>query len=311
MQALALTGFDQPATILTDLPAPTAGAGEVAVRVHASSVNPVDNAIAAGMLRGMAEYEFPVILGRDFAGVVEQAGPGVTEVAVGDRVFGYVPHVDPAVHAGSWTELAIVKQADLARIPDGVAFDAAGATPLAGITALFAVDAVGVGDGQTLLIVGATGGVGSFAIQLAVHAGAHVIATGLAEDREYLRGLGAAEVVARDGDVAATVREGHPAGVDAIIDVVSFTPDAFAAYAPALKDGGSAASPVGGAGDGPGRHMIMASSDPAALTRLAQHLADGTVRAPIHETFSLARAGEALAALPAAHTQGKLAITVP
>jgi NADPH:quinone reductase len=100
MRAFTLDGFESTPRLRDDLPAPGAGAGELIVRVHASSVNPVDAAIASG-LKGMAEYEFPVTLGRDFAGVVEEPGSGVTRHDVGDEVFGFVLHANPAVHDGS------------------------------------------------------------------------------------------------------------------------------------------------------------------------------------------------------------------
>jgi NADPH:quinone reductase len=315
MRALAMTSFDTPPTLLNDVPDPTPGANEVLVRVHASSVNPVDNGIAAGRMRGMAEYEFPVILGRDYAGVVEQTGPGASHFAVGDVVFGYVPHANhhanPTVCAGSWAELTTVDETQVAALPPGVDAAAAGATPLAGITALLTVDALSLEEGERVLITGATGGVGSFAVQLAAHAGAHVIATALPEDHDYLRSLGASELVDRTSDVAAAVRQRHPGGVEALIDLVSFTPDGFAAYAAALKDGGRAASPLPGVGEGPDRFMIMATPDPSALARLAQHLHDNTLRIPIHHHYQLEQAGEALNALPTTHTQGKLAITIP
>ena len=95
-----------------DLPAPDAGDGELLVRVQASSVNPVDNAIAAGMLAGMFEHEYPVILGRDFAGVVEQTGPGASRFSAGDAVFGFIRHAGPTVHAGSWAEAGVLAAAE-------------------------------------------------------------------------------------------------------------------------------------------------------------------------------------------------------
>jgi NADPH:quinone reductase-like Zn-dependent oxidoreductase len=310
MRALALTSFDAPPTLHDDLPDPTPGAGEVLVSVHASSVNPVDNGIAAGMMRGMAEYDFPVILGRDYAGVVEQTGPGATRFAVGDAVFGYLPHANPTVRAGSWAELTTADETQVAALPPGVDTAAAGATPLAGITALFTVDALSLEEGQSVLIIGASGGVGSFAVQLAAHAGAHVVATALPDDHDYLRSLGASELVDRNSDVAASVRQNHPDGVDALIDLVSFTTDAFAAYAAALKEGGHTASPLPGIGEGAGRFPIMATPDPSALARLAEHLADTTLRVPIHHRYHLEQAGDALNALPTTHTQGKLGITI-
>jgi len=310
MRAFTLDAFDtQPG--LRDLPtsAPAPGDGELVVRVQASSVNPVDNAIGAGMLRGMAEHDFPVILGRDFAGVVEEAGPGTSRFAAGDEVFSFVLHADPAVHRGAWAELITVSESALAAKPAAVATADAGATPLAGITALTCLDALELAAGQSVLVVGANGGVGSFVVQLAAAAGAHVIATGLEEDHDYLRGLGAAELVDRAGDVGAAVRAAHPDGIDAIVDLVSYTPDAFGAHAAALKPGGRASSPLPGVGQGEGRVAIMAAPDPAILERLAGHLEAGTLRVPIHHSYGLEQAGEALAAL-ASHTQAKLAISV-
>src|SRR6188472_2277580 len=103
MRAIALTAPDAPPAPI-ELPAPVPAEDQVLVRVHASSVNPVDNAIAAGMLLAMGvEHEFPITLGRDYAGIVEQVGVNVTTYAPGDRVFGFVPHGDPVVHDGAWS----------------------------------------------------------------------------------------------------------------------------------------------------------------------------------------------------------------
>jgi NADPH2:quinone reductase len=309
MRAFTLDALDT-APALRDLPAPVPGDGELLVRVQASSANPVDNAIAAGMLAGMVEHEFPVTLGRDFAGVVEQAGPGAGRLAAGDAVWSYVPHAAATVHDGAWADLVALPEPAVAARPAGVGVAAAGATPLAGITALLSVDALELGPGATVLIVGATGGVGSFAVQLAAQAGAHVIATARAEDHAYLRALGAGELVDRDGDVAAAVRASHPDGIDALIDLISYTPDDFNAYAAALAPGGRAASPLTGLEPGPGRAQIWARPDPALLDRLGEQIAAGTLQVRIQQTYPLEQAGEALAALAGAHTQGKLAISL-
>jgi NADPH:quinone reductase len=168
MKAFALNSFDAPPGPRDDLPPPTPEANEVLVRVRASSVNGVDVAIVAGMLKGMFEHEFPIVLGRDYAGVVEQVGASVTRYEAGDGVFGFLPHANPTVHDGTWTELiAAPEDISIARKPDGVVFAAAGAAPLAGITALSCVDALEPSEGSTLLVIGATGGVGGFAVQLA------------------------------------------------------------------------------------------------------------------------------------------------
>jgi NADPH:quinone reductase-like Zn-dependent oxidoreductase len=187
---------------------------------------------------------------------------------------------------------------------------AAGAAPLAGITAMIALDAVELSEGGTVLVVGANGGVGSFAVQLAAHAGVTVTAPGLPEDEDYLRDLGVSEVLERDADIAAVVRERHPDGVDALLDVVSYTPEGFNTYAAALKPGGRGATPLSAAGDGPGRTNVMAVPTLENLERLGQLLDAGTVRIPIQGTYGLGQAGEALRAFGTAHTQGKLGIQV-
>ncbi len=294
MRAFTLDSFDTAPRLRDDLPTPSVEPNEVLVRVHASSVNGADVPIAAGMLKDMVEYEFPVTLGRDFAGVVEDVGSAVSRYQAGDEVFGFVPHADPTVHKGSWADQIAVREDGTAQRPGSVDFATAGAAPLAGISALGAIDALELSEGATVLVIGAAGGVGSFFVQLAAAVGANVIASGLPEDDEYLRGLGAAEVIDRNADVAAQVRERHPEGVDAILDLVSFTPDDSV-----LKQGGRLASTLGAAGEGPGRANLMATTTTANLERLAQLLDAGTLRVHIQDTFPLEQAGTALEALPA------------
>jgi NADPH:quinone reductase-like Zn-dependent oxidoreductase len=311
MRAFTVDSFERPPGLRTDLPTPQVGPDQLLVRVQASSVNPVDAFIAAGYLKTMAEHEFPVVLGRDYAGVVEQAGPAVTGYAPGDEVYGWLLHANPTVHEGGWAELIAVPQGgSVARRPASVDVVQAGAAPLAALTALAASDALELGAGATVLVVGAGGGVGSFAVQLAAHAGATVLAPGLPEDQDYLRGLGAAEVLDRNADIVAAVRGRYPDGVDALLDLVSSDPEALNAYAAVVGDGGRIASSVGAAGQGPGRTNISALPGREHLERLAGLLADGTLTVPIQASYSLAQADQALKALTGQHTQGKLAITL-
>jgi NADPH:quinone reductase len=307
MKAITLNEAGASPAARDDLPTPNPSPGEVLVRVQASSANPVDNSIAAGMLANMGvEYEYPVTLGRDYAGVVEQVGADVTDYAPGDEVFGFLVHANPTARDGSWAELITVSaDASIARRPTSVDVVTAGAAPLAAITAVTAIDALDLSEGDTVLIVGATGGVGSF--QLAAQAGATVVAPALPEDEEYLRGLGVTEVLPREGDVAAAVRERFPDGVDALLDLVNYAPGTYEA---ALKDGARVASPTGAAGEGPGRTMVMAQPTTANLDRVAQLLDSGSLKVPVQATYELDRAAEALQALGATHTQGKLAIRV-
>lgn len=305
MRAFTLDGFDTQPALREDIPGPPVAGNEVLVRVHASSVNPVDVFIAAGALKEMIEYEFPVVLGRDFAGVVEDAGSGVSRYRAGDAVFGFVLHANPTVHDGSWAELIAVPEDALAAKPSTVDVAHAGAAPLSGITAILANDTLAPAEGETVLVVGAAGGVGSFFVQLAAAAGANVLAPALPEDHDYLRGLGVAELVDRDADLAAAVRALHPEGVDAILDVVSPTPDVSL-----LKDGGRLASPLGAAGQGPGRFNLQAQPALAILERLAELLDDGTLRVVLQRSYGFEQAREALAALPATHTRGKLSVSI-
>jgi NADPH2:quinone reductase len=158
---------------------------------------------------------------------------------------------------------------------------------------------------KTVLVIGATGGVGSFFVQLAAAAGAHVIAPALPEDEQYLLELGAGELLDRNADLETVLRERHPEGVDGILDLVNYTPqDAL------LKDGGRLASPLGAAGEGPQRFNLMAEPSPANLARLGELLESETLKVDIQESYDLAQASEALKALSTTHTRGKLSLRI-
>jgi NADPH2:quinone reductase len=220
MKAIALHDFESgPAA--SELPTPEPGNDELLVRVLGSSVNGFDVAVASGMLKGMMEYRFPVVLGTDFAGTVEQVGAGVSRYRAGDEVFG-IQLAQGTLHDGTWAEYLVVAQdAFVARKPSTLDFTRSGALPLAGLTALHAVDAVDPEEGETVLIAGASGGVGGYAVQLAAQRGATVIATARADDADRLVRLGATETIDfSSADVATAVRERRHEGVDALIDLV-------------------------------------------------------------------------------------------
>jgi NADPH2:quinone reductase len=309
IRAVTIEKPDTSPALREDLPAPAPARNEVLVRVHASSANPVDNSIAAGMLAQMGvEYDYPVILGRDYAGVVAQVGSGVSRFSPGDQVFGFLLHANPTAHDGSWAELITVPEdQSIAPVPEGVELATAGAAPLAGITAMALNDALNLSEGDVLLVAGATGGVGSVAVQLAARSGARILAPALTEDETFLRELGVAEVLPRDGEIAQLVHEHAADGVDALLDLVNYAPGAYEA---ALKPDARVASSTGAAGEGPGRTNVMAAPSPENLQRLGALLADATLRIPIQDTYDLAHAPNALNALASQHTQGKLAIEV-
>ena len=210
IRALALEGFDRAPSVI-DMPAPEPAAGEVLLRVRAASVNAYDTAVAAGMMKDYLPYEFPAVLGQDVSGVVEAVGPGVEGLRVNDLVFGTLG-MRATVHDGTFAELAVPQAASLAVTPEGVDDLQAGALGVAGTTAMSAVEAVNLREGATVLIVGATGGVGTFAIQLAALRGAHPIASVRPGDEFFLAELRAAETVDYTGNLARPSPSGGRAG---------------------------------------------------------------------------------------------------
>jgi NADPH:quinone reductase-like Zn-dependent oxidoreductase len=315
VKAFALTSPDQPAS-LVDLPVPDLAEDGVRVRVRAASVNGFDVFQANGYLFAMMEHAFPTVIGRDFAGIVEAVGSGRSDVEVGDQVLGFVTAMPP-LHDGTYAE--VVSGASglvLARKPDRLSFETAAAIPLVGATALDAVDAIDVGPGDTVVVAGATGGVGSIAVQLAAQRGATVIATARpGDDEAFVRELGASTTVDySSGDVAEAIRALYPDGVTALIDVVN-RGEAFAPMAALVRDGGRIATTLSTAdvealaARGVRATNVTGLPTPEKLGSLAGQVAEGTLRVEIQQTYPLAEAPRAFAAFMAG-TRGKIVLTV-
>lgn len=312
MKAFALTGSDQPAA-MTDLPQPDLAPDAVRIRVRAASVNGFDVFQASGALMGMMEHALPTVIGRDFAGVVDAVGPERTDVASGDEVLGFIPSTPP-LHDGTYADEIVTSNVVLARKPTGLSFEVAAAIPLAGVTALDSVEAVDIGPGDVVLIAGATGGVGSFAVQLAVQRGATVVATARGgEEDAFVRSLGASDTIDYSaGAIAGAVRAKYPNGVTALIDLVN-REDAFTMMAALVRDGGRIATTLGAADvealaqRNVRATNIMGSPTPEKLTTLADAVAAGSLRAELQQSFPLDRAGEALQAFSSG-TLGKLVV---
>ncbi|MGY4859009.1 NADP-dependent oxidoreductase [Cryobacterium sp. AP23] len=294
MRVITLPEFGS-ALELAEIDTPQPAAGEVRVRVHAASVNGFDLAVAAGSLEGLLEHRFPVVLGKDFAGIVDALGDGVTEYAVGDRVFGVVTKAH--LGDGSFGEFVVVPTATgLATLPAQIDFARGAALGLAGTAAAAAVDAAELGAGSTVLIVGATGGVGNQAVQLAAATGATVIATartalGIAQ----VRLLGATEVVDHTQNLTAAVLADHADGVDVVLH---FAGDA-ATVLPALRAGGRFVSTLIASPDQLDTDTvtvvpIYADPTTAVLTGLAESLAAGRVSVTVQGSYALEDAAEAL-----------------
>jgi NADPH:quinone reductase-like Zn-dependent oxidoreductase len=312
MKAFGLADENSTAAML-EVPTPEAGPGEVRIAVRASSVNGWDVFVMSGNARAMMEHHYPVIGGKDFAGVVDSVGEGVTRFAVGDEVLGIVPNA-PFLSVGSYAEhLVLPAEGFIQPKPSNLDFEQAASVGLAALTALVSVDAVEASDGDVVLIVGAAGGVGSYAVELAAARGATVVATARPEDEEWIRGLSAGEAIDYSGDVAAAVRSTHPDGVDGLIVAVQLG-DAFGPTTGLVKDGGKIASTVGGADEVAERDIratnVQGQSDPEAFAEVVRRAAAGTLTVPITRTFTFDQLPEALGLVGETRSRGKFAITI-
>lgn len=315
MKAFGLADENGSAAMI-EVPTPETGAGDVRVRVRASSVNGWDVFVASGHARGSMEHRYPVVGGKDYAGVIESMGEGVTRFAVGDEVAGIAPPEPFLSSRGSYAEYLVAPaEGWIERKPANLDFEKAASVGLAALTALVSVDTVEPSGGDVVLVVGATGGVGSYAVQLAARRGATVVATALPEDERWIRGLGATEVVDYAGDVAAAVREKHPAGVDALV-VAAPLGEAFGPAAELVKDGGKIASTVGGAdaeafaGRGITAVNVYGQSDPEAFRKVLRMAADGELTVPVIRTFAFDELPEALGLVGKRRSRGKFAVTI-
>ncbi|KRF42393.1 NADPH:quinone reductase [Terrabacter sp. Soil811] len=307
MRAIVLHEFHATPTV-EEIDVPDPGEGEVRVRVRAAAVNGFDLGEVHGFFTGYFEHRFPLVLGKDFAGTVDAVGPGVEGYATGDRVFGVV--TKDFLGDGSFAEYVTVPTAvGVAPLPDGVDFVHGAALGLAGAAALACIEAAHPAPGRTILVAGATGGVGNQVVQLASQAGAHVIATGSTEaEQQVVRRLGASEVIDYREDVTAGLRATHPEGVDVVIHLAG---DA-SALVPTLRQGGTLVSTLVFSTEGfpevPDVFVpIAANPTPELLGRLAANQVDGLTSVTIQRAYSLTDTPSALADF-ANGTLGKLVV---
>lgn len=308
MKAITISSYGGADVMeLTEQPDPIVGPDYVLVRVRATSVNPVDYKIREGYLQGGFPSHLPIILGWDVAGVVEKVGPAVRELAEGDEVIGYVRK--DSIEHGTYAELVSAHVRHLARKPASATFEEAAALPLAGLTALQSLRLADVGDGDTVLVHAAAGGVGSFAVQIAVSLGARVIGTASAANHEYLRSLGAEPVEYGDKLVVA-VQELAPSGVDAVVDYVGG--DALTVSPELVKSNERIVSIVDAATVlGLGGRYAFVRPDPDDLAEVARLVDAGQLRVELARTFPLAEAADAHRLVEGGHVRGKVAISVP
>jgi NADPH:quinone reductase-like Zn-dependent oxidoreductase len=289
---------------VVDVERPTPGPDQVLVRVKAAGINPGEASIRKGVLADRWPATFPSGEGSDLAGVVDEVGPGVERFAVGDEVIGWTD--ERASHA----ELVIVPVGHLVLRPAGVSWEAAGALFVAGVTAYAAVRAVGVSDGDTVVVSGAAGGVGSIAVQLAGIAGASKV-IGLASESHdaWLRDHGVIPVSYGDG-VADRIREAAGGRVDAFVDTYG---DGYVQLA--IEDLGVAPDRVDTIIDsdaaekyGAKTEASLAGSSPEVLGDLARLIDEGKLEIPIADVYPLDQVRDAYTELERRHTLGKIVL---
>ncbi|MDP8988024.1 MAG: NADP-dependent oxidoreductase [Actinomycetota bacterium] len=309
MRAIAIDRYGGPEVLeLRELAPPPLGPDVVHVRTRAVGVNPVDYKIREGGLDARYPSHFPLVPGWDVAGVVEAAGPDVTELAPGDEVVGYVRR--DHIQWGTYAELVAAPIRTLAPKPPGVGWREAAALPLAGLTASQALTRGlgGVGEDDVVLVHAAGGGVGGFAVQLARLAGARVIGTGSDTTQDHLRGLGAEPVVYGPGLVEA-VRGLAPAGVTAIVDLIGG--ETLGLTPRLLAPGGRVVSvrdpqQVGELG---GRYLFV-RPHALELGELLRLVDVGRLVVHVQQSFPLEEAAEAHRVIEAGHVHGKLVLDV-
>jgi NADPH:quinone reductase-like Zn-dependent oxidoreductase len=313
MRAVAVNawgGREQLELVEVD-PPPVAPDG-VLVRVRAAGVNPVDAKIRGGSMANALPFHFPVIIGWDAAGVVEEVGPAVTWFRPGDEVYGYVRRHH--LQYGTYAEYTTAPEGFFAHKPPGLSFEEAAALPLAALTAHQTLEMLGLRGGESLFVGGGAGGVGHLAVQLAVARGARVVATASEGNHDFLRELGAEPLDYAADDVPERTRAllgGE--GADAALDLFGGD-DREQAYA-ALRPGGRLASIARPAPEPrDGHHEVSYLFVRPSGYDLGEHVTplvtEGRLRPRVEQTFPLERAADAHERIESGHVRGKLVITV-
>jgi NADPH:quinone reductase-like Zn-dependent oxidoreductase len=313
VKAYAIDTFGEQGSV-RELPVPEPEEGRLRLRVAVAGLNPFDVAVLQGYLQGRMEHRFPLIPGMDAAGTVDALGDGVEGFALGDRVLGSVGK--PFLGAGTVAEFVNVSAGAVTHMPLSMNDEIAAALPTAGVTALVIADALALAEGQTVVAIGATGGVGGYFVQLAAQRGASVVAVCRGENADYARSLGAADVIDYTaGDVVDAVRSGYPDGIDAVADMHGDA-EQIAKLSALLRQGGHVASAVGAADVetlaalGIEATNVNGLVTTARLETLLDLIAAGKVVAPEIHSQALANSAEALATIGSSHVRGKIVVRV-
>src|ERR1700746_200892 len=313
MHAVTVTEYGATPAV-AEVRTPEPGPGQVQIKLRAAGMNPMDGTLASGAWKPMPAT-FRMVLGADGAGVSEKMGEGTSRFSVGDDLFGQLL-IAPLGSAGTYAQyVAVNEESPLARVPKGLD-DVGGAALPPGVGPALLTPREPLAD-KTVLIVGAGGGVGSFATQFAANAGANVIANVRADDAERMRGYGAKETVDRRAVVLpAAVRQAPPDGVDVLIDLVNADAAGFAALASLVRPGGTAMSTNYVADEAALRASGVTGINFALpmsselLERLAQAVVDGRIVTPPITRISLEEVPAALRAKQARPARGKTVIAL-
>ncbi|WP_245327354.1 NADP-dependent oxidoreductase [Hymenobacter fodinae] len=312
MKAALYREFGGPDNVRVEtLDVPAVQEGEVLIRVKAAGVNPVDAFIRGGHMQQFLPYTFPVIPGWDVAGVVEECGHSARRFSPGDEVYAYARR--PTVHLGTFAEYIVLPESYVAARPKGLSWEEAAGIPLAGLTAYQSMfDAGQLQAGHSVLILGASGGVGSQAIQLAKAHGATVVAVASARNQEYMRALGADYTIDyAQGPVADAVKAIFPEGVDLLFDCISG--ETLAQSAAAIKPTGTLVSILShgeGLDLGPEVQFKYLFVEPNApqLDHLRELADAGKLKIQVSQTYPLEQVPEAFRQIETHHTTGKIVI---
>jgi NADPH:quinone reductase len=314
MRAAIIEGFDAPVKV-RDIRTPLPRTGEVLVRVRAAGVNAADWRLWHGAYKVTQEHKFPITLGFDMAGVIERLGEGVDAYRGGEAVYGTL--WKSILLDGTFADYVLSPASSfIAPMPSSLDFIQAAAVSMGGQTALVAIDALRMSSGETMLIVGAPGSVGTFATQLASQRGVRVIASVRPGEAEYCGRMGAAETVDyTKEDVVEAVRARHPNGIDAVLDLVSGSA-ALSKTASLLHPGGRlvstlfAADPKAYSARGIEATNINTPVGPVLLERLRKQIDSEKLQVPISRAFTLEDVPAALEYGEKRHPLGRIALIV-
>jgi NADPH:quinone reductase-like Zn-dependent oxidoreductase len=307
MKAIRIHSYGGPEVLAyEEAPRPTPGAGEVLVRVRAAGVNPVDWKIREGLLKDSLQYTFPFIPGWDLSGIIEETGSGVTYFKPGDAVFSR-PDIS---RDGAYAEFIVVNESLLAKKPRSIDHVHAAGIPLAAMTAWQALfDGAQLQRGQRVLIHAGSGGVGSFAVQLAKWKGAHVIATCSTANVDFVKGLGADEVIDyRQTDFI------HMKHVDAVLDTLGG--EVQERSWKVIKPFGILVSTVSQPSVETAESLnirqafVLLKPDGALLADIAKLVDAGTIKSPVETVLPLSEARKAQELSKTGHTRGKIVLNV-